>query len=253
MFDLTQLTGYWSPEEWQSNLIVVLHLLGALTLGLALGYERSYHGRAAGMRTYALVCVASCALVVILGTPHAWFGGRLSVSQLPAAVAAGDPTRVIQGIVTGIGFLCAGVIMKEGINISGLTTAASMWVASIIGILVGVGFYLSAIVLTVICAGVMMWGVRLENLLPSHPAIAVMLLSKPGVKFHEGELRSFMGNHQYVIAGESIVIRCHQQQQEWHFVCIAKTRHSSSRLSQLAELLPQFEGVAEYSLNHARN
>ena len=63
---------------------------------------------------------------------------------MAAAWCVADPTRIIQGIVTGIGFLGAGVIMREGFNISGLTTAASIWTSSVIGILVGVGFYLAA-------------------------------------------------------------------------------------------------------------
>src|SRR5438552_9515333 len=112
------LTSYWSSGELATNVVILLNLIGALALGLMVGYERSYHGRAAGMRTYGLVCMASAALTVISGYPELWFGARHG-----PAVAA-DATRVIQGIVTGVGFLGAGVIMKEGFNISGLTTAA---------------------------------------------------------------------------------------------------------------------------------
>ena len=130
---------YWSADEVATNLLVFVNLLGALLLGFIVGYERSYHGRAAGMRTYGLVCMASAALVVIIGYPGYWYGGQ---GLQPAAT---DPTRVIQGIVTGIGFLGAGVIMREGFTISGLTTAASIWASSAIGILVGVGFYAAAI------------------------------------------------------------------------------------------------------------
>jgi putative Mg2+ transporter-C (MgtC) family protein len=73
---LTDLVNlYWSHSELQTNALVLLHLIGALLLGLMVGYERSYHGRAAGMRTYGLVCMASCALTIIAGYPNAWFGG----------------------------------------------------------------------------------------------------------------------------------------------------------------------------------
>ena len=113
------LSAYWSAAEVATNIVVFMNLFGALLLGLIVGYERSYHGRAAGMRTYGLVCMASAALTVIVGYPGYWYGGHVD-----AVVATADPTRVIQGIVTGIGFLGAGVIMKEGFNISGLTTAA---------------------------------------------------------------------------------------------------------------------------------
>src|SRR5512147_1158352 len=135
LLSLSSLAAYWSAVEVETNIIVFMNLLGAMLLGLVVGYERSYHGRAAGMRTYGLVCMASAALVVIVGYPAYWYGGHVA----PSAVAYADPTRVIQGIVTGIGFLGAGVIMKDGFSISGLTTAASIWACAAIGIMVGVG------------------------------------------------------------------------------------------------------------------
>lgn len=76
-------------------MIVFFNLFGARILGLVVGYERSYHGRAAGMRTYGLVCMAAAALTVIAGYPSYWFGEQVNT------YLAGDPTRVIQGIVTG--------------------------------------------------------------------------------------------------------------------------------------------------------
>jgi putative Mg2+ transporter-C (MgtC) family protein len=104
--------------------------------------------------------MASAALTVIGGYPAQWYGGHVAVSL------GADPTRVIQGVVTGIGFLGAGVIMKEGFTISGLTTAASLWASSAIGILVGIGFYAAAILLAVLCALCMAWVTRLEHWLP---------------------------------------------------------------------------------------
>src|SRR3954464_59535 len=121
------LSAYWSSSELATNAVILLNLFGALLLGLMVGYERSYHGRAAGMRTYGLVCMASCALTVIAGYPEFWYGGR------GAHLATVDPGRIIQGVVTGIGFLGAGVIMRDGANISGLNTAASIWTVAAIG------------------------------------------------------------------------------------------------------------------------
>ena len=169
MLSTESLAAYWSAPEVATNLVVFLNLLGAMLLGLIVGYERTYHGRAAGMRTYGLVCMASAALTVITGFPGFWYGGHASV------VVGADPTRVIQGIVTGVGFLGAGVIMKDGLNISGLTTAASIWASSAIGIMVGVGFYAAAILLTLLSAVSMMWVSRLENWLPSRQAVAIVL------------------------------------------------------------------------------
>ena len=173
------LSGYWSQTEIATNGLILLNLLGALLLGLLVGYERSYHGRAAGMRTYGLVCMASAALTIVAGYPEFWYGGH------GATFAAVDPTRVIQGVVTGIGFLGAGVIMREGFNISGLTTAASIWTSAVIGILVGVGFYLSAIGLAFFSSMIMIYLNRIEAYLPSRHAIAITLRFKSG--FHPRE------------------------------------------------------------------
>src|SRR3970040_2355176 len=118
---IENLSGYLPPQIVMTNAVVFLNLLGALALGLIVGYERSYHGRAAGMSTYGLICIAAAALTVIAGPPTHWHGGQMS------GYLAGDPTGVIQGIDTGIGFLGAGVIMRNGLNISGLTTPGSIW------------------------------------------------------------------------------------------------------------------------------
>src|SRR5690242_6729366 len=160
------LAAYWSKPEMATNGLILLNLAGALLLGLAVGYERSYHGRAAGMRTYGIVCMASAALTIVGGYPGFWYGGHGG-----ALVAAVDPTRIIQGVVTGIGFLGAGVIMREGFNISGLTTAASIWASSVIGILVGVGFYLAAMGLAFMAAMIMIYLSRIEAVLPSRHAV----------------------------------------------------------------------------------
>jgi len=126
---------------------ITLRLLVALALGGALGLERSYHGRPAGFRTHALVGLASGALMLISVYEAEWF-------RAPAVFrAAIDPTRMAQGIMTGIGFLGAGVIMREGLTVRGLTTAASIWIAASIGILAGIGFYFPAVLTTAIALG----------------------------------------------------------------------------------------------------
>jgi putative Mg2+ transporter-C (MgtC) family protein len=105
--------------------------LAALAAGAAVGIERGYRGRAAGMRTYALVSFGSSLLVGAAELAHAW----------AATPGMGDPTRVVQGIVTGIGFLGAGVIIRENFSVRGLTTAASIWVIAGIGVVFGSGLY----------------------------------------------------------------------------------------------------------------
>lgn len=244
---LENLSTYWATPVVATNIVVFLNLLGALILGLIVGYERSYHGRAAGMRTYGLVCMAAAALTVIAGYPNYWFGGQVN------SYLAGDPTRVIQGIVTGIGFLGAGVIMRDGLNISGLTTAASIWACAAIGIMVGVGFYVSAIMLTFLAALCMMWVSKLESWLPSRPAIAVTLEFQKNFIPQENTLREVVYSNGYEIATGSFAIRSSNEKLQWHFVAIALSKRSGVPMNELASGLSTLEGVEDFSLSHARN
>ncbi|MEO5700007.1 MAG: MgtC/SapB family protein [Casimicrobiaceae bacterium] len=104
----------------------------AMLCGALVGIERTYRGRAAGLRTYTLVALGASLLVASTEYGGGW---------VEAGVGHGDPTRVIQGIVTGIGFLGAGVIIREGFSVRGLTTAAAVWVTAAIGISLGTGLY----------------------------------------------------------------------------------------------------------------
>jgi putative Mg2+ transporter-C (MgtC) family protein len=241
------LRAYWSVPELVTNGVILLNLIGALLLGLLVGYERSYHGRAAGMRTYGLVCMAAAALTVIGGYPQFWFGGHGAFS------AGADPTRIVQGIVTGIGFLGAGVIMREGFNISGLTTAASIWASAVIGILVGVGFYLSAMGLAFLCAMSMIFLSRLEQWLPSRHAVAITMGFKHGCAPREEALRAVARKRGYDIADGSLTIQSRQGMQEWHFVAVAMGKKSGARLPDMALELAAFEGIDSFLLSHARN
>ncbi len=242
------IATYWSKTEIATNLVILLHLGGALLLGLAVGYERSYHGRAAGMRTYGLVCMASTALTIVGGYPGFWYGGSGA-----ALMSAADPTRIIQGIVTGIGFLGAGVIMREGFNISGLTTAASIWTSSVIGILVGVGFYLSAMGLALMSALIMIYLSKIEAWLPSRHAVAITMKFKREFVPHEDGLRKIALERGYAIAGGSLTIGSHEGQQEWRFVALALSKKSGAPLPVLAAELAAFEGIDSFQVSHARN
>jgi len=127
---------------------IVLRLLVALALGGALGMERSYHGRPAGFRTHALVGLASGALMLVTVYESVWF--RAAEGSVHGTI---DPTRMAQGIMTGIGFLGAGVIMRHALTVRGLTTAASIWITAGIGILVGVGLYVPAVLTAALALG----------------------------------------------------------------------------------------------------
>ncbi len=156
--DLAMLPFLSSPG---TRAEVVVHLAAALLAGGAIGIERSYHGRPAGFRTHALVCLASTLLMLLTLYQAAWFRASADVVRI-------DPTRMAQGIMTGIGFLGAGVIFKEGLNVRGLTTAASIWITAAIGVLIGSGLYFPAALGTVLTLGVLAAFRWIEARLPSH-------------------------------------------------------------------------------------
>ena len=119
-------------EPWNS----ILRILVAGVFGALVGLERDIHGRAAGLRTHLLVS-AGAAVFTILSSRVAVFG----VVAVPEFARVTDPGRIAAQIVTGIGFLGAGTIIKEGFTIRGLTTAASLWITAAIGMASGAGFY----------------------------------------------------------------------------------------------------------------
>lgn len=116
------------------NLDLVWPVAAAMTAGGLIGIERTYHGHPAGFRTHILVCLTSCLLMLAAMHQSTW-----AFTALPGQNVVIDPTRMSHGLLTGIGFLCAGVIFREGFSVHGLTTAASLWVTSAIGVLYGVG------------------------------------------------------------------------------------------------------------------
>lgn len=115
---------------------IVIRLFFAGLLGAFIGLEREAHGRPAGLRTHILVSLGSCLVMLI-----SIYGFRESANS--------DPARLAAQVVSGIGFLGAGTILREGATVRGLTTAASLWVVSGIGLGVGSGFYLGAIITTI--------------------------------------------------------------------------------------------------------
>jgi putative Mg2+ transporter-C (MgtC) family protein len=244
------LSQYWSAPQVSISVVVFLNLIGSLALGFVVGYERNYRGRAAGMRTYGLVAMASCALTVVAGYPSYWFGGEALMGNVPPIHP--DPTRVIQGIVTGVGFIGAGVILKEGMNISGLTTSASIWAVSAIGVMVGVGFYAAAILLAFLSAGCMMWAGKLEGLLPSRQAVWVVLKFNEGFEPDEANLFQAALRRGYEVAPHSLSITQSHQHSEWRFVAVALNRGAMS-LAALSSELSHHEGVNSIQLAYTRN
>lgn len=118
---------------------VVLRLIIAGVLGGIIGYERETENKPAGFRTYMLVCIGSALVMVTSEYMFTKYSGLTNM----------DPARLGAQVISGIGFLGAGTIIRDGVNVRGLTTAAGLWVVACVGIAVGTGFYVGAIISTV--------------------------------------------------------------------------------------------------------
>jgi putative Mg2+ transporter-C (MgtC) family protein len=238
--------GFFTPELFAANVSMGAHILTALILGILVGYERSYKGRAAGMRVYGLVCMASAALTVFVGYAHLWYGGS-------ATAVSVDPTRLVQGIVSGIGFLCGGVIMKDGFTISGLTTAASIWAVAAIGVLLGVGFYGAAVLLAVFCMLSMSLLRNVEAKLPGRATLDISLTFRVGAAPSFERLLAAAEVRGYQLLRESLTITSADQIFVWRFGAVALERSRATSPALLAHELSAWEGVAGFAIAPSRH
>jgi putative Mg2+ transporter-C (MgtC) family protein len=156
---------------WDDNLF---RLALAAALGGVIGFERELRDREAGLRTHMLVCLGSALFTIV--SAYGFHEFLVSGDQVVRA----DPTRIAAQIVTGIGFLGAGAIIRQGVSVRGLTTAATLWVAAAIGIAAGAGYYPGAVLGTAVTL-LALWPIRvlaykvLQEIRPNERSIVVEL------------------------------------------------------------------------------
>ena len=220
-------------------IVVVTRLLAALAAGAMIGLERSYNGRPAGFRTHSLVCMSSSLLMLL--TVYQW----QLLANVPQDTLRVDPTRMAQGIMTGIGFLGAGVIMKENYAIRGLTTAASIWITASIGILIGVGFYFAGILATVLALGVLSGFRRLERMLPTLKVGRLSVRTLRNGELNEEEILVMLAAH-----GITTSDRSYYLEDSGKFVRYEMQVSSRNPVNfrKLAETLAKTEKICEFSV-----
>ena len=220
-------------------LIIAGHLFGALLAGGAIGLERSFHGRPAGFRTHTLVCLASSLLMLVTLYQWKW------LPDMPLETIRSDPTRMAQGIMTGIGFLGAGVIFKEGLSVRGLTTAASIWITAAIGILIGIGFYVPAVIATVLTLGTLSVFRTIESKLPSQSYAHHYMRFDRNDMMTEEQVRTLLAQHGFAVANMSYRI-IEGELFEYRMVIRSSNPRSASRL---AEHLRDLKTVREFRIS----
>jgi putative Mg2+ transporter-C (MgtC) family protein len=226
----------------QEYFVILEHLLVALGAGGLIGFERSYHGRPAGFRTHTLVCVASSALMLVTMYHAQWYpepvAGRIAL----------DPTRMAQGIMTGIGFLGAGVIFKEGLTVRGLTTAASIWITAVIGILAGIGFYFPLVVTTVLTLVTLSLFRWIENKVPGQYYRHLEVRFTRAGAMPEDEFRRFIREQGFSIANLSY--RYNADASFIEYLMVVRTSRSED-VKRLAESLAAMSSVVEFRMSPA--
>ena len=210
---------YWS---------IALRIVAALAAGAIIGYERSYSGRPAGFRTHALVCMASSVLMLVTVYEAHWVRSVGDSIRL-------DPTRMAQGIMTGIGFLGAGVIMQEGFTVRGLTTAASIWITAAIGILAGIGFYFPMALSVALTLGVLSIFRRIEARMPAQAYYLFEVRCARDGPVNETQVRELVGNGGFSIANLSYRLDDGGRTRRYSMTIKTTDRTAAGRLAQALE------------------
>lgn len=179
--------------DWMLYLEIIGKTLLACLLGGLIGYEREALNRPAGFRTHILVCVGSALTMITSEYIYEVYQGGTNL----------DPARLGAQVISGIGFLGAGTIIREGINVKGLTTAASLWAVACVGLAAGIGFYSGAIIATCIILFSLISFKKIEDGITKRKRQETLF-----VKLKEtAELSNMVGSVSAYFSGKSIVLK----------------------------------------------
>lgn len=191
----------------------------AMLAGALVGLERTYRGRAAGLRTYTLVALGASLLVASVEYGGGW-----------ADIGKGDPTRVIQGIVTGIGFLGAGVIIREGFSVRGLTTAAAVWVTAVVGIVFGSGLYRVGMAATAASWMALELLHQVENRIPVRSLVHCDLAFARATAWDDHAVRVFVQRHGFRVGEVSYALDAAAQSVAYDLIMWSRDAGATARL-----------------------
>jgi putative Mg2+ transporter-C (MgtC) family protein len=216
------------------------NLAAAWTAGSLIGIERSYNGRAAGFRTHALVGLAAAAAMTISFQPVVQLG------VFPHGTPPFDPTRIAQGVMTGVGFLGAGVIFKEGVSVQGLTTAACIWITSAIGILFGLGLFYAGVIATAATLVTLIVFRWLESATTGHVFALAIFRFRAADAPTEEALHALLGEHDVQL--HDVSYKLSQSGEIYEYRGDLRTTGVGG-FPQLASRLRNLPGLLEYELD----
>ena len=218
-------------SEWE----LLLRLVLSCILGGMIGYERQSRNKSAGLRTNVLVCLGSCLIMVLSQAIYQNVEGKTNA----------DPARLAAQVVSGIGFLGAGAIMKEGLTVTGLTTAACLWVVAGVGLAVGAGFYSGALftaALVFITLGTLS---RLDDWVKHDKNLAILILTvdEPGQLMH---INQCLEDLQLKIKG--VKIKADEAEDEGIYLELFVFNKRGLKSIFIIDALKQIEGVVSVTI-----
>jgi putative Mg2+ transporter-C (MgtC) family protein len=224
-----------------SNWETIFRLVLAAVLGACVGLERELHGRPAGLRTYLILSLGSCLIMVVSEYLAVDFHGKFP--GLPMQV---DPGRIAAQAVTGIGFLGAGVILRYKDTVRGLTTAACIWTVCAVGLAVGGGFYLIGTVVTALTLLSLLGLKALEKRMRKdwYQEMEIVSDDVPGLL---GHIQEILARHQFKIMNSGLRRDLSQKEMIASFSLVRRTNHPDREvLQEIFEL----KGVKRVGLDY---
>jgi putative Mg2+ transporter-C (MgtC) family protein len=213
------------------ELAILFKLILAAIAGGAVGLEREKHGRPAGLRTHLLVALGAGLMMIVSEAFHLKYAAHDVQSALRI-----DPSRTAAQIVTGIGFLGAGVIIKEGVTVRGLTTAASLWLAAGLGMAFGMGLFLPGVMATVLALLSLVFLKKLEPIIKKdrYLDMAITARNRPGL---QDEIERFFLDRSMTITDIRSQIDLQHGEITFEYVLTQHRRRMGRELSGLIEKL----------------
>ncbi len=220
---------------------IALPMFTSLFAGLLIGLEREVRGKPAGLRTHMLVCFSATLLTLAAARQAEW-----TMELHPGTQLVTDPARMAHGILTGIGFLGAGVIFREGASVQGLTTAASLWITAALGVVFGIGMYWLAVAGTGVTILVLTALRLVDALLPSARMMRLNVTADAQGDIGAQGLRDLLRGAG--IAHTEPFSQSHQRRNGTTlFTTVIWCRHAA-QVEEIGAKLASIDGVLSYSL-----
>lgn len=214
--------------------VCIYRLILSLILGGLIGIDRERSRQAAGLRTHILICTGSTLLMLVSAFVPQKFEYEM-----------GDPGRIVAQVVSGIGFLGAGAIFRLGVNVRGLTTAASIWVVAAIGITVGTGMYEAAIFATMLLLFVLIVLSFFEKLVFPHQILKILKITADSVDFELTNIQNIFHQNQIKLGMKNMAQDFENKKSVYtYYIYLTK----KTDLQKFVDSLAQLQGVTQISI-----